>query len=1370
MDRTSEDSGSPQSCDVERICSATSTREMTSVRTCYCKHETSVPCRKDNDVGAHKETRHPATPASKKSVIRNGACGNNEESRKMRSVINEKTLLDNRSVEVQPSDPVLSPETSAALENAAKIVGNAKIQLREICGTSRPDSPRRNINTYSDDPPLDDEAEELLYIRELVASKFHEASSSRCEDASGKASSGELPRARRVDLSAPKFRMSQRRRRRDDWSSLGYGDIDDRGSRERAPLTEVPPKDSLRDEDGMTVCDDRARDRRRASSSSAAERELVRARGNACRIQMGPSLHIVDRELTRQDLEDVHISPEPSRAQSHRANTATYVLRHDVAGSSTSAENEAEMRTRTPRTVLRARLGPLQREKRGRLIDFSADAAAAEAEKRAGDSASAERAESSTSRAQEYEEDQESDLRDTGGTRILERLGPAMNDGAANYAATADSETGNEKSKEKNGNQAEVTFSPDDTRSRYAEETGGGTSNKRSDIDKRAARRNPRDDGSAADEIREENQGDRSKPPFPPGDAPRKTGSLRRENITSMGSARAIDECLSNTYDSHSGQTNDEPRDDVAGENVRRRSFTSRDLRTKGEASEVDLYQPRLDDLDLILLSNEERLRRVTRAAENFVELLSRPEFARYRPDDGEQTTPRYAKPKEFYRESSADKKFQEEIPFARNESTRSSVLETELRNEDLTTETKSSILARETDRGRDDDAMKNSVEFSTYPASEASDGFGSPRPDEAQPNAEARLSDVSMDKSDATAFSNLLPALSSTRTTETQTCRRYRDEQIVQGDPADVESRVTAANRRDTDRSRKRGRSGDILLQVLHGLRDTSGSAADRFVTYILQDEKQSVERKVTSALKESAITPIAVQKLLDRLREVESARNAHQTETLGILKDILINAKSEAEEDAENINKHDKEISSSSHLANLSVRTNRTTPNETEKLISRKESPRQMRATADTSKVERITENFQDLKRRDNNSSNFSVNQDTRESVQSETRSSEATGGPKNNNRSKGDPYSEAESLKQISDIRSDDDEDTNSRHLSTKTASVKSSRTAVGDADVAIAASGDDAQNNKNLANQDANENIMQTAIDTRLLNISAEASSVAAREIVTQEAHDTNVALANKKGNLLAEISETKERVRSLPDASPAKSKLLGREVLKEKNVTFVHSLATEDVGSPCAIKTDSNSQHPVEKAIQEGHAPAKSCSADSPRESASSSSARNSESPLKETGSQTCFNIEGEDNSIKDTRDEAAGKPTTMAVIENGDFGLAKSAGNDAERRSRNTLLEYKLDILSGSNSSISSALLDHDNRYINGISGVKVKGVETASPETSSHSEGELYMPSSCSYSLGEVRVLRKRDLIADSTTDRDSSSVTSLLGSSGRV
>lgn len=86
--RISEDSSTPQSCDIQRINSA---REMTSVRTCYCKHERNVP----NDVGVPQEKRYPATVASTKSVINNEACRSSEESKKMRneSVINEKVIL-----------------------------------------------------------------------------------------------------------------------------------------------------------------------------------------------------------------------------------------------------------------------------------------------------------------------------------------------------------------------------------------------------------------------------------------------------------------------------------------------------------------------------------------------------------------------------------------------------------------------------------------------------------------------------------------------------------------------------------------------------------------------------------------------------------------------------------------------------------------------------------------------------------------------------------------------------------------------------------------------------------------------------------------------------------------------------------------------------------------------------------------------------------------------------------------------------------------------------------------------------------------------------------------------------------------------------
>ena len=163
--------------------------------------------------------------------------------------------------------------------------------------------------------------EERLYIRELVASKFQDACSSKLSETNDKTSARSekrgFPRVtvRGVDLSAPKFRMS--RRRHADWSSLGYKS--DNRSGGRASPARVLSKDTINNVNVETTArdDDRAR------------RRMLSARGNECEIQIGPSVHIVDRELVKQDLEDVHISPEPYPAQ-NRMNTATYILSHDV--------------------------------------------------------------------------------------------------------------------------------------------------------------------------------------------------------------------------------------------------------------------------------------------------------------------------------------------------------------------------------------------------------------------------------------------------------------------------------------------------------------------------------------------------------------------------------------------------------------------------------------------------------------------------------------------------------------------------------------------------------------------------------------------------------------------------------------------------------------------------------------------------------------------------------------------------------------------------------------------------------------------------------------------------------------------------------
>ncbi|XP_071564176.1 uncharacterized protein [Temnothorax nylanderi] len=1447
---------------------------MTSVRTCYCKHEGNAARKKDNDIATHNGNRHPATAVSKKSIVTNRISKDGKESDKgARRVTNEGTPNANRLAEAQPPNLELSPETSIALENAEKIINNAKIQLMEVCATSSFDSARRNKNTYSDEPPWDDEMEERLYVRELVASKFHDACSSKAlSEVNGKASAREtekpdFPRVtvRRIDLSAPKFRVS--RRRRADWSSLGYGS-DDR-SRGRESPARVPSRDSLEGvANEMTARADRARDRRRTSS----------ARGNTCEIQIGPSVHIVDRELTRQDLEDVHISPESSRAQS-RANTATYTLRHDVIQSVNNPEG-------TPRTR-RVRLDTLQREKPiGKLIMEAVPTnPASKSEKdlekvRNSDSGQDDgRIESPKARIHRQErKDQRHDPQNAEGTGISVCLKNVTSQGAAKFAVIETPRTDrSEKLKNKTGNENHERIAFGDAEISYAE--NGGMFCKRSDADR------PRNDENIVDKIEaEENQGDRSKPSLA-GDTSRKTGFPRRENIASRCREaespllyRTIDGHFS--FSSHNGQ--DGLRNDASG-----------DL----NLDEIDLYRPRLDDLDSILHSNDRKIERVVRTARNLSELLSGPEFATYKLDEDERV-PQDANHEKLRRDSSADKNDK----YSSNKPTRSSVLETELRNEDLTVSgihrtgedpkgtnaagTKSSASARENDSRSN--YSKNSVESSVFPASDASDDLRTSRDsDKAQRSAKAGLSESSMDRSDATTFSNLVPALSSTRTETTQMCR-LREEEIARAyRHADARSRVTSASKlfkRGIRRSGKEYTDDGIFAQLS---RKDTFQATDRFVTYILQDEKQSLEGKVANALKESAVTPAAVQKLLDHLREAESIRDARQTETLDILKNILINVKSQPDQGDTN----DKETSPR-NIPDSSAQT-KVPPIAIDGLTSREVETRQTRAKIDASEIGRVAKNSYELKSPGGQSVDFSECRETRESARSTARcesirklrsennsegdtglmenmdvartvpiegknqtdkgfdesdpkkeetlprhvvgtstrarnnTSDTVGliadkskdsrnpdkyfsvspafpemkesvhsavhfelvrGSKNNSKNNSKGNSEAESLRQISDIRSDvENLEENSRHLSTKIASARSKgerEIEAADSVTAVLENKEDDVNNERLRedksndarasnkDQDANKIITQTdrVIDAQ--------SDVAVKEIRSEKTRDIITPADKKVLFALSEVSEMKnERVRS--DVSPVRSKPID-ETPTRADVNLVYSSTKEDPGS--SRESEIDTRHP---AVKE--------KIDPPRDRIVSS-VKSSES-LQEVASRNkriSLDIAGEDNLMRDMRNEEIRISTTFAAVENrrnGNeiSGLRKTVRSDNERQSIDLTKRrrnYKIDILSSSNSSVSSTLLDHDDRSTNGMSSANARRIGTT-PETS-HSEGELYMPSSCSYSLGEVRVLRKRrDLIEDNPMNRDSSvtvlvtrsmltslndSTVSLLESSGHV
>ncbi|KYN37005.1 hypothetical protein ALC56_08796 [Trachymyrmex septentrionalis] len=1381
---------------------------MTSVRTCYCKHEENVARRKDNDIRIHNANRHPVTVVSKKSIATNATCGSGRESCKRAS-----RLDTHRSVEVQPFNSILSPETSTALENAEKIVNNAKIQLMEVCATSSFDSARQHRNTYLDEPPLDDEMEERLYIRELVASKFQDACSSKLSETNDKTSARSekrgFPRVtvRGVDLSAPKFRMS--RRRHADWSSLGYKS--DNRSGGRASPTRVLSKDTINNVNVETTArdDDRAR------------RRMLSARGNECEIQIGPSVHIVDRELVKQDLEDVHISPEPM--------------------------NNPEVSKR-PRTR-RVRLDTLQREK---SIEKPITEAATETipvipvsklEKEFKDAKNSgrdvERIQSPKVRnfRQEKKDPDSQDVE-----RTPERLRNTTSQGATNFAVieTPQIDRNEKLHKTRNENHEGILFlstAGGDTQIRYAEDDG---------IFCKRSVDHQRNVENIVDKIQvEENRSDRSTPS--PGDDISRTAGFprQRENINASrcrqaesSRSRTIDRHFSHTFNSHDGQDGLY----VTNKDIQRRSFAPdytdvfrETIFAENNLDDIDLYRPCLNDLDSLLRSNDKKIEHVTRVTRNLSELLSDSKFAIYKLDEGELVSQDTVK---FCRNSLNDKDGEYPLNEALNKAARSSLLETELRNEDLiiskvhrtddlqaanAAETKSSAFTKED--GSRSNYSKNSVESSVFPVSDANDSDRTQRSP-----TKAYLSESSMDKSDVTTFSNLVPTLSSTHT---EAPCRHQKKEVARNDRDEVTS-ARKFSERKIRRSGKEYTDDRIFARFFR--KDTS-QAADRFLAYILQDEKQSIEGKVVSALKESAVTPAAIQKLLDHLREAESIRDARQSETLDILRNILINVKnlgehssdlSECRETRESV-RSTARCESTQHFANSKKDIGRTenadvmrtvsidVKNQTDKDINENKEetfPRNvtgssirtnatsnaneetiLRTENNTNDTGQVTGKSNDLK---NPNKYFSpAIPESRESVHSavhfETGKNSKNNSKNNkNNNSIGNSCSEAESLKQISDIRSDDNEnpEENSEHLSTK---IRSARSKGGSemetvdlvTGISVSKNKDDIiiekledDKSKDAVQIDKNQYINEIVTQAdQVIEARSNIPEEAVKEITNGKTQDST---AGKRVLFtFAEVSETKnERVFS--DASPAKSKFIDEDVTKG-DIGLIHLSAKENTGSLREAKID-----PQQDMVKKKNSADSNCSAESPRDCAL---LKNSESSSREVAScnkQISFDIAGKDNSTRDVRNKEACKLMTFAVVENRRDGneiskSQKTATSDNERQpidltsiSRKYKIDvfdnerqpidltsisrkYKIDVLSSSNSSVSSTLLDHDDRSTNGALSADARRVGTT-PETS-HSEGELYMPSSCSYSLGEVRVLRRKyDLIEDNTMDRDSS------------
>ncbi|XP_032687331.1 serine-rich adhesin for platelets-like [Odontomachus brunneus] len=1412
LTRRTENLSSLESCN-GRICSATSRGEMTSARTCYCKQK---GCVEDNDIRARRENRRAATVASRKSIVKSVSSGGS--SRTARSVprVDERKSETSRSVEARARDPVLSPETSTALENAERIINDAKIQLAKVHVVPGLDSARRDRDTFADDPPLDDEVEELLYIRELVTSKFQETSYPGRPEASSEENASRIT-TRRVDLSAPKFRTSQRRRVAVR-TSLECG-TDEQRSRGRAPLAEAPEnsKDSSSKDDQTTARDSQpARSRRRPSSAA----RVVQPDSGVCRIQIGPPLH-VNGELTRQDLEDVHISPRPSPAR-RRVNAATYILHHESATeeSSMSVDNEANKSLMTSRARRRARLATLSREKREKPIATEVVVETA-----------------TTSASRKLEEDvrvvvenQDSDYERNNEQKRAPTT-PQLQDGAYREEEK-DKEVNLRDAKISERSMANVTNEEaTDTVGKPDMNFGNNVENRRTDDEGKFNEKSCVDNLSRlqnveyiADKIQAENRGDQSQPPLASTDVSRRV-SFPRENIarpcrttSSSKQYRAIDEYLSNMFNRESHDEADEPYDDVA-EKIR---SSWDDFSAKDEVNEVELYRPRLDELDSTLLSNDKKIERAVRAVQTFAALLTKPEFARYKIEERKRETSRDNLSTtdlsgDHGRGNSLDQPTtspsvvatisKNETPSisSASEIQRVSVADSQEASA-AATKTKSLGFMKRNVRRRDDHSQ-NSVESAERAIPDASDDSKmSPDEDGAQrPKSKTRLSELSMDKSDITTFSSLPPALSSTRT-DTQ-IHRLRQDRVAQAKSqasednyADSKSRVTnrfedSANK--TDRT-KEG-CNDVFAQILRSLKDET---TDRLVAYMLQDERHIIEGKVAKVLDESAVAPTMMEKLFARLQETDSVGDVatRRTETLDVLKDILINVKSQTDGavDGEAMEKEKETEEINSH---------KVSPRAIEELALHEKNGQQTQVRVASDENGRLIEDSRDLGSRDERS-------EARESA------THTIPGSRSNGESKRDLHSEGESLKRISDILSDEagNPRENSRLSPAKTVSVRSQKDQETEADGPDAAtitfhdersnmsgkrheyrsSGIKDDKDSVLGDQHTNESISRTTTDqvndgllgatdgTLVVAKEKEEKKEEKTEITAEKAANDSTALKDKEISSppASDVSGKRDK-RTQSDAS--RPRVVDETLAKED---LAHSLTEENIRSSCAQAEQGINNTRANSAANGKISPADSCSADSLRDCASLhtlSSAQSDESPLKEV--QSCDRrislvVVDEANSTK-ASNEDGNEPVTNGTPKSRGNGNKESVLPKSTRSSGNEQLWLVASTLrmSLSSSSVSSATLDHNGGSNNVAFGDDTKR-EIGTSSEMSHSEGELYMPSSCSYSLGEVRILEKGDLITDSTIERDSSvtifvtksmltplsDTSTLLGSSGRV
>lgn len=285
---------------------------------CYCKTQAPSTYRR-NETQSERGPIKLLTSKSSLSKMNTGRSVKNVPFAPA-NLVNEDQPNTRRSTVTLPVSPVLSPETSAALEDVEKLLKDAQIQIKGISLAANSNHVQKTVNAYPDEMALDDETDQLLYIRERVAHKFQEANGWIDADTKNQGTPNErrplMKPKRIIDFSAPKFQMIEECRK--DFSRYEAFGIQNQG------ITSQTAKDIPSNEE--------------KGSNETVDREAEKARKtNRFVVKTGPSVNI-KRSLVAQNLREIGIPPDPSFVK-ESTNVGTYLVRHDHwTGSSTFKE------------------------------------------------------------------------------------------------------------------------------------------------------------------------------------------------------------------------------------------------------------------------------------------------------------------------------------------------------------------------------------------------------------------------------------------------------------------------------------------------------------------------------------------------------------------------------------------------------------------------------------------------------------------------------------------------------------------------------------------------------------------------------------------------------------------------------------------------------------------------------------------------------------------------------------------------------------------------------------------------------------------------------------------------------------------------